>query len=449
MKTSKRKSLTRLFGHAEILDEDSPDRASLFADVFGQPHSAEKDYLLRNEFRLLTDRLTEFIAEQEHAAFLYEQAGHADHMLLKGLLKRGLHSEYESQFKKLYERALQRLDFQSAHDMSNQHFNYVMTHKEIRPESVRKALHLLEDNADNSKLHHRTELAINLQGQAALKAMLRTFGHATETASAPEPESTPYIRYFEAVALAHGSEGHARVDHAHEAVAQIGTLQHLFPKHMLDGLALLAGAYFGLRMYEEAAEHYLHVVGFAETERLPLRHDVLYNYCSTLMKLRRHEEVIQLMADHKTIFTNARVRFKFECFLAMVHIFMNNPEKARATLSADIGHRPEMENNYFRFIFCILPYLCNDVEEGLRETENFIAYFNYHKGKLDFFHEKEVAQAYRLFYLGLALADKEDRKDRMRKVTEALDRFTGNHPQYIDFQYVAWLYEHAQKVMEA
>lgn len=451
MKTSKRKSLTRLFAHAEVPDEDSPNRATLFADVFGQPHSPGKDYLLRNEFRLLTDKLTEFIAEREYVMWMDEQQGHRDHMLLRGLLQRGLHSEYESQFKKLYGQTLQRLDFRTAHAISNQHFNYLMTHKEIRAEQIREALQLLQENAGNSHLNHRTELAINLQGQAALKAMLQTFGQDLTQRNEPNsaPEDTPYIRFFEAMTLAHGTEGQARVGHAHDAVRNISEVKHLFPRNMLDGLAMLAGAYFGLRMYEEAATHYLRAVSFAETERLPLRHDVLYNYCSTLMKLRRYEEVIQLMAEHnKAIFSNARVRFKFECFLAFAHIFMNSPKKARATLSADIGHRPEMEYNYFRFIFCILPYLYHDVEEGLRETENFISYFNYHKGKLDFAHEKEVAQAYRLFYLGLALADKEERKDRMRKVTEALDRFTHNYPQYADFQYVVWLNEHARKVTE-
>lgn len=442
-----RDSLQRLYKSIKKKKYLLKDKEALFAEVFNESYAADKDYRLRHEFRLLTDKIKDFMILRQGEAENRENPSWSDFLLQKALIKRHLYKEYEAEFKKAYKKAQERLDYEVAQKMLNQYFNYLMTQPKISPEMIEKAHSILLDNLENIKYKYRTDVAINQQGRVAMEAFLKSFGKQVQWSKVGfdvdlKRNSNPYIRFFEFSALANQNGLEDRIKHAQQAEKNIGEVEDNFPKNRVDGLAMLAGAYYVARNYEDAAQYYQKAVAFQKKHKLPTRNDILFNYVSTLMKLDEYAMAIGLMTENdKSIQANPKVKHKFDYFHSMAHIFLGHYRQAKIYVPQNIGKLPEDEQHYFRFIYCILPYLSGDAEGAAREAGNFIAYFNHHGDSLAYPHEKYFAQAFKTFYD--AVLDMpgrgETRKKALENVLLQIDELIVSYPQYADYLYVKWL----------
>lgn len=453
MESVKRKTLKKLYKLILSNKQLIENKEVLFSKLFDREYSHRHDFKIRHELRLLTDKIKDFLIARQADIEGRENESWADYLLQRSLIRHQLYKEYEAEFKKAYKRTLDNLNYDMAQKMLNQYFNYLMTQPKIAPKMIEEAHEVLLDNLQNIKYRYRTDLAINQQGRVAMEAFLKSFGKPmAETTVGLDTDlkghENPYIRFFEYSARAISSSGEEKIKYARLAAENIGEVEGVFPKIRVDGLAMLAGAYYVSRDYEKAAMYYQQAIIFKDKHKLPIRNDILFNYVSTLMKLEHYSDAIELMETHdKSIQSNPKVKHKFDYFHCMAHIFTGDHKKAKGIIPQNIGKLPEDEHHYFRFIYCILPYLEGDIEAAVREAGNYIAYFNHHGEGLAFPHEKGFAQAFKSFYEVMENKPNksQERYAALEKVNNTIDALVTQYPQYEDYLYVKWLKDEIAK----
>lgn len=456
MNSVNRESLQKLYKCVQKNRSKLENKEALFKELFGERYTPKKDYLLRNEQRLFTDRIKHFLIQRQSEEEIKENTSYANYFLQASLLKHKLYREYEAEFNKSYAKAIEGLNYAVAQKMLNQYFNYLMTQPKISLDKIEEAYKVLGENLENIKYRYRTDVSINQQGRVAMEAVLKAFGKQVEPSSIGadkniEEYKNPFIMFFEFSALANQAEGEEKLKYSKLAEESIGQVEEIYPKNRVDGLAMLAGAYFTNREYKEAVKFYKKAFEFKDKKKLPIRNDILFNYVSTLMKLNEYESAIENIETYSnSIKANPKVRHKFDYFQCMAHIFVGNHKEVRKIIPQNIGGLPEDEHHFFRFIYCILPYLDGDIEGATREVINFIAYFNHHGDALAFPQEKGLAQIFKNFFSVLMdMPNKSRERNKMLIGTMSdMENTLEQYPQYTDYLYVKWLKGEIEKKMQ-
>ncbi|MEX0813730.1 MAG: hypothetical protein WD048_16040 [Chitinophagales bacterium] len=450
IKKQNRHSLEKLLNIAlSSLSKDQilPEKPDLFQKVFKSEYNSGKDYLLRNEIRLLTEKIHGLLEESSYTNELKNNPALQQYHLLKSYRERGLLSEYESLYYKSLKIAHEQYDFFNAHRINRDYFNYLMSCRELNADVFNETHRLLTEDIDNIKTWYRTQTALNQQGKVAMEDFLNSYGvRLKQTNIGPDKDieriSNNYIEFIEQVGNYHQASGNEKIAFAHKALKNILKLKVVYPLKVVDAYAILAGSYMLEGKWSKAAKYHKEGLDFASEKKLQVRLDVLFNYCSTLMKLRKYKIVIDLIKKYqKEIDKNQRVHFRFKGLLCFCHIFNNDYDGVLSEIPRQLGKRPESEYQYFRFIYCILPYMLKDYESGIRETDNFIRYFHRKgKEKLSFYNNIELAQIFKLFYQALIVSsDKKTLKTALQKCRDMLEAFNKANPVLADRLYNIWL----------
>lgn len=435
--------------------EEPADKEHLFQQLFGRQWSRKEDYLLRNELRLLSEKIQEMLVQWEQERELRRRPSLRDQFLLRALLHRRLLPEFEEELPRAYSEAIQRLDYANARLINDLRHEHLMLFCEITPERMEQAHQTMVENLSNLKRIYRSEVAINQHNRVACEQTLRAMGKPMPTTTVGSDDdfgdtSTPFIEFYEQASRAHQSLGEARVEHARNAATQIGMVATIFPDHTVWGFAILASSLLVEQRYSEANGVFQSALEFIQANRLSPPPDMLFNYASTLMKLQEFERVLALIQEYSAIIKERpKVYFRFEVLRCFCHIFLRQPDQAFAAIPPAITQRPESEYQYFRFLYLIIPYLRGDLDSAIRETRNFNDYFTRHKDALLYPKEKEVVALFRAFFV--AIADSTDKRMLHGALTNIQHQMQGaaeRSPEYSGYLYLRWLQEEIERVMK-
>lgn len=434
--------------HQQQPTEEPANKEWLFHQLFHRDWSRKEDYLLRNELRLLSEKIQGMMVQWEQEREARQSPSLRDQFLLRALLHRRLLTEFEEELPGAYADAIERLDYTNARAINNLRYEYLMLYCEITPERMEQAHHTMEENLSNLKHTYRSEVAINQHNRVVCEQTLGAMGkQLPPTTVGADADiagiSTPFIAFYEHASHAHQASGEARVDFARQAANQIATVAQQFPDHTVWGFTILASSLLAERRYSEAKEAFESALEFIQTHRRPIPPDMLFNYASTLMKLREFAAVLGLIEKYQAIIRERpKVHFRFESLRCFCHIFLRQPDEALQAIPPAITQRPESEYQYFRFLYLIIPYLRDDLESAIREARNFNDYFTRHKDALLHPKEKEVVALFRAFFVALAdSTDRQSLKIELDAVTQQLRLFTERFPEYRDYLYLLWLQE--------
>ena len=454
IKSSQKPRLERLWDYVCGLEGDwnAYDKEEVFRVTFEKEYLKSEDYRLRNEMRLLRTQLVQFLTRKELLEALPQKPELHTTYLLKALLKRKLYPEFEYQFRNALAAAKEQQDHNLCFELVSMYFYHSIRHKEMKPELVQELWGLSREAMEiRQSISLRQEAMIG-QWQAVLQAIARIYGQAEGLETSPvEVLPDGRARFMRAMAAATLAQGEARLTHAREALEHISGVEQYFPQNMVDAYAMCAGANFALRNYAAARKDYEAAIAYANSRKVEFRLDIRFNYCSTLMKIGAFRETIAQIESHKAeIDAHPRVSFRFRCLHSFAYIFLGEGSNARKLIPSNIRQRARSEYHYFRFILCILPYLQKDYEGGLREATNFIHYFNRNPDPSPLSREKEIANAFKHFYL--ALSDQRDRswqREKLQGVRQRLEEFVQQNPIYQDYLYIRWLLERISENLQS
>lgn len=435
--------------------EETADKNYLFQQLFGRQWTRKEDYLLRNELRLLSEKIQEMLVQWEQERELRRSPSLRAQVLLRALLHRRLLPEFEEELPRAYSEAIQRMDYANARLINDLRHEHLMLYCEITPERMEQAHKAMVENLSNLKLIYRSEVAINQHNRVVCQQTLGAMGKPMPaTAVGSDAEfggiTTPFIEFYEQASRAHQSLGEARVEHARNAATQIGMVANIFPDHTVWGFTILASSLLVEQRYSEANGVFQSALEFIRANRLSPPPDMLFNHASTLMKLQEFEQVLALIQEyHPIIKDRPKVYFRFEVLRCFCHIFLRQPDQAFAAIPPAITQRPESEYHYFRFLYLIIPYLRGDLESAIREVRNFNDYFTRHKDALLYPKEKEVVALFRAFFVAIAdSTDKQMLNRALANVQQQMQGVTARSPEYSGYLYLRWLQEEVQRAMK-
>ena len=425
---------------------DQDDRAAMFRNVFDRPYTEGEDYLLRNELRLLSERIYDLIAQREHRAALERTEGIRAVALLRGLARRKEYGAFESLYRRFLAQAIEALDLRTALELNDLYVNYLIHYHEITPERMRQVREVLLENLVMIKKIYRRDVSLNQHLRIVCAQNLRVMGSDSDTTTIGldvdlSESDTPLALFYDHLSHAHLSSGNERIDHACKAVEAIAPIRSLFNDRAILGDAILSSAYLAEGRYREARDSFQEAIDFARREGIDPPIEMLFNYVSTLMRLDDFQKALELLDRYaQALAERPQIRFRAESLRCFCHIFQNEPIKALESIPPDLGQRPESEHNYFRFIYLIIPYLRNEPEDALREARNFLGYFNRHERRLQFPQEKKIATMFRSFYNAVyTLTDPDRRRKGIRRVLDDITAFVKANPGYRDYLYLRWL----------
>lgn len=318
-----------------------------------------------------------------------------------------------------------------------------------------RAYQIMAEDLEIVKRIYRTDLAVNQNKRVVCEQTLAVMGMQYERTivgrdtDLTETE-TPMTLFLDQVSLAHQSSNEERIVHAAAAVEHVSGIATDFPDQMVGGLTVLASSHLAAHHYQESRRVFESALEFIRAKNLTPQPDMLFNYVSTLMKLREYEAVLALWHEHHAqIVSRPKVLFRFECLRCFCYLFLRRPDEALQAIPPNITQRPESEYQYFRFIYMIAPYLQDDLESALREARNFGDYFNRHRDQLIYPKEKAIVGMFReLFMVVGGTLDDAGRSAKLSGIRSKLQAFVEQSPEYRDYQYLLWLEDEIDRLGE-
>lgn len=430
------------------------DKRVVFKRIFGRPYSEKEDYLLRNEYRLLVNKVQEVLAEAAQLRECRENTAVFDVALLRGLMKKQLWLEFEGAYKKTVERARKQHDYKTLCQLHDIYFAYLMSQKEGQYNVFAESHAVLLQQLEYYKLQYCTEVAHNQSRRVVCEHLMRVTNTSADIDDTHIGIDTafgniksPLINFFEAKARTFCATGQERIRHAHTAVDNLMALHsERFRVEQAVALANLGLAYYLNLQFGEARQYYQQAIDYAQSNKQPIDIALIFNYVSCLMKLKEYREALVAMEQYRLSIEKApHLLFRFECFRSFSHIFLHEPEEAFSSIPATLAQRPEAEHHYFRFALLIIPYLRGDAEDALRESTNFAKYFHRNKEKIGLPHELVVVTMYKRFFTAV-LAPAGSKKKRMLQQLVAMQQeFAENHAAYVDYLPFVWLREKTEQ----
>jgi len=399
IKTHKRESLKNLyfFLKKNLHKEGEPEKVVLYKKVFGKKYEPSKDYLIRNELRLLNDELEGFLVTKQLEKAFKENTQLYDLWLLRALNDRGLHQEFEVNFKKSMPKTQDNLQYELGDKMMTLYLRHLIVSQEIteeRYENTIRAGYL-------DKINWIQKDAVRkIRGAEVMKA----FAERTIRVTNPdfphsdllqmmdlksEKVNDHYSNYLYLYALSFQQMGMEKIATLQEALVCIAACHQPEMKaenRKLFLLATIALEYYLMGNHQSADNYYQQTLQYATESKQELRLTVIFNYFSNCIKLEKYETAIELFETNEAaIEANERVHYRFLCLKAMGHIFLKEAEKAIACVPPNIQQRPDAQYYYFRLVQIISFCELEEEEAAMRECQNFLKMYRYHEN-----HEVDV-----------------------------------------------------------
>ncbi|MEM7037226.1 MAG: hypothetical protein AAF570_09625 [Bacteroidota bacterium] len=427
-----------------VRNQARPQKSDVYTALFSGEYDKKKDYLLRNELRLLSDALTDFLAIRKFRAEMKKSPRLKDKWLIKVLAEKGLGAHLETRVKKGVTAAKADQDYGVAADILNQYHDFVMASRESHGRRFHDLIDRQNDRLQLLQWHFTEEIRFAETKIAGLCRILRItepdtqFPEAIQQLELDDPNSaTPfamYMRHFAAAYQLRGKDRIQRLEIAWEHLQNVAqTRRGDLDLTLLGSVAL---EHFFLGDYVEADRWYNRILETAGKRSIEIT--LIFNYLSNLIKLRKFETATHIFNTYEAeARAHSRVYYRFQAMAAMSHIFLGDPKSAMSAVPHDIHHRPEPQYNYFRFVIVLIYYLRGDHEDTLREIRNFLQALQTRKS-----HEIDIRPMVRFFreFVMLASETPENRENRLPDLHKRVAEYAATLPpvlsDYLPFTYV-------------
>jgi len=391
LKTNPRHSLLKLFQELTKKTVDTYDKAAVYKTVFGVSYKLDKDYLLRNELRLLNAEIELFIIENTTEVRLDQQLRSQEIVLLHRLLRQGKESLFQKYYIAAVSSAKEMHNFELLSELYSLKCKFLIKYKEISVANYKELVHTLklEQNAVQSHLEEKqSENFVKLKYAQRVLLQLDEKAYQQELDS-PErmplsEEANLLVEYNSLIAQSYLLKGSQKIEtllKAKKLQPNVSAIRPEKTKDMLTILGNIAVEYFLNEKFEEAHKYYAEATALMNETNLNI--ELLFNYCTNALVLGHHFAFIQTAEKyHAQISSNLKLRYRFQYFTAIAYLFDKKPEKAFDLLGQDIAKRPETEYYFYRMVYAMVYFQLNDFDLATRELENIAQSFRFRKDSI-------------------------------------------------------------------
>lgn len=348
-------------------------KAQLFQLVFERAYERRDDYLLRNELRLLGQRLRKFLADQYPAPPSLDR----DLNLLRTYLARSAWALFEQDWRRTQKVAHQRQDWPALLQLARLWADYQQQKAEPRPEAFAQLLTLLDQaQTFNHALHEEQGAELDLL-QALAKRYLRILGGQAHTHEVPALPVRPVAEFYQTLQQSHlAAQPAARLQlllQAQQLQPQILTLRPQLAHSIIALNTNIGLEYFLARDFVLAQQYYDIALGLLhQFSDFPRAWDVRFNAYSNMLFAGHYTAAFRLYKhDFPPKDLPQRLHYRFPYLVALACLFNRQPASALQILnSLQLYRRPNVDYFYARLLYACAFTAENDPDNALRELRN-------------------------------------------------------------------------------
>lgn len=380
IKNKKKTGFQKILSYAKKLHKSSGKEYEvevLFKSVFGEKHSKDKDYLLRNELRLFNKELENFIASKE----LSEQE--KSKLVLQRLLDQKQGQLFEKEWKKLHKTAESEHDYKLLFELNRMFFSYLVNMQIVKENILHQQEETVSELFTNLNKFYVQNYWKSKVYDSFVQNYLQKMGEKSEKQSIFFELSTDFeafeddfVRFTKFKLKSYASQNIEKIESAKQALSLIDKVQHSDFQRNTEFVVLksnLAVEYMLIRKYIKAAEHLSEILeSNIETPALQLA-GIVFNYLNVSLKLGDYETALNLVEKHEQLLLDSPILGgKSNLNIAMAYVFSKQTEKAEAILPENLKFGARDDYFYYRLVLSIIFYKKQEFELCERENTNII-----------------------------------------------------------------------------
>lgn len=429
MKSVNRKNTHKLFN---FLSKKKKKAAinTIFKAVFDTEHTASKDYLLRNELRLLNQLLEKFIAQKTL------DTRNEKYFFLQSIQERGLVDLFEKEVKKEIKKRKNEDDYEGLVRLYQLVLDQNLKNKALKKINLERDIQLCEQISFCQKkagFYHQGEIDMI---KAYLNKNLQILGKNipfSPSENVPNIYDDTYLQYLQCKIEGFISSSEKKKESLQKSLRLLDSINHYkinkkeAQVSILNNLAL---EYLHAFEYDNAVEAFDQLL---QNKKLPIQayHFILFNYLTSLLKTKRYTKAIEIIkAKFSEPISSPLLSGKIEGIKAMAWIYVGDLEKAYAELPLNLKKGSRSTYFYTRLVLSIIYYLESNYDLAQREVENILQTID---DSFDLTPHKFCAQSFRKF---LAIQFKPQKKIQL---LSAINTFIKPEELHSDLLPLLWL----------
>jgi hypothetical protein len=401
-KTGENHLQTLFYNLYQIREDWNNDRKKdLFTSIYLEPYHKKKDYLLRNLFRNLSEKLEDFLELQEMKRELAINLNLQNYYLLKSLEQRKLYRLFNQLYKGAIDQAEETLDFHLAGAICNLAYNHFMLHYAPTDKVLKVARELNQRQLSLISFLYLNKF-LNAQIQRQIYDFDKPANWSVSDAMVDQipKESLPFSDYFELkIRLFHTENGGQKIPmllHALSLLEEEPVSMNL-REEQLFCKTVLAIEYGAAGAFQKADKLFLDLLSDLKRGDNPLIRPIICDYLINLIMLEKWPELLSAIDRYRSVFKGyEHYKMRLEVIEMIGFAFRRDGTIMEQRLPQNLSGLPEYLKYFYRFLYSIQFYLQGDFENALREISNFQQLLRKQK-KADL-HEKTVADFYKRFY---------------------------------------------------
>lgn len=380
LKSHKRQSLELLLKALLTTDNQSEEieKSMLFSAAFEEKYSPEKDYLLRNEFRLLNKEIEKFIILKQVSEVFKHNPQLLSEYYLNQLLQAKQYNLFDKEWKSAVRSCERNYNFDLLSKLHLMWVDYLRNHEEIslsNLDHLEKSLHTAAVYMETVNKMNQKRIELHREYSRRIANVIGEGGLSKKNVDLPAAHKDfikHYNDYFLGVSQAYKFTGSEKLNYLQQSLISLNHLEKCdgsFVKDKIRVLGNIAVEYFINKQFTKADKWYNKALEAMERDTVMI--DLIFNYAVNLLSLGQFREMTDLFYKyHQEILLTPKVRYRFEYFACLALAMMDKPTEAFKILNHELQQRPQKDYFYFRLIYAVLSFQKKDYDACLRELEN-------------------------------------------------------------------------------
>jgi hypothetical protein len=450
IKTHKRQSLKKLFhALAGTIKNQEPGTAEIFKTVYGKKYTKQQDYLLRNEYRLLYEWLTDQLCHEQNLSAKQRETAQ-----LRFFLQHRMYDLFEEEHKSAWKRAVQNDDEQWLLELSNLNIEYHLTGKtqslanaETIVELTQQRINLLKTNFLREIRKEEIRLKMGERIISAYKP-LNTGSEPLNTISLNELQENDLLaQYLATRAKVNFSKGKEKIELLNSILANEAIIRKYesAPEEALCRfLTNLAQEYYLSSAFTEAVSYYQKAYEHFHAIPLHVQETLVLNYVMALMRNEQFEQARQLALKHQQLLLNSKLLAGRSPFLmAVIYLHVRDADNAEKFVQLEVRKEGTEFYYFMRLVLSAVYYLRGHLDLATREAINIDQAVNYEMNREQTMQtkiSKPIVSVFRRFYTIVQSRTKDKRKDELLQLQTEINRsLQANNDQSPNSVLTQWL----------
>lgn len=386
----KRSSTLKLFTIIRSYRKKELTKEQLFNQLYKEPFAAEKDYLLRNELRLLRQKLDKYLLTTSIENLIDEDDIFRQKMMLYSYKKYKLYDLFFENYDRAEKATLDALQFDQALFLQNWYLDLAYQHQFSAVRNYEEKMIFFREKGETFKNTFHKYLSTQIRLQQFYEAMAGYYQTLLkQPPQRPDLDNetmcfhltdneNPLSTYYHHRAQGFYTGVEERLQHflqAYEALKNYSPVDRYIIDLLVTVLLGIGRCLQQLGDFEKA-DYYLSRAIHDYSSDIPLlaSRDKLYsNYLINLLNIGKYEKAIQLLEELKKDGSdNGYPQYWYSIYRLIAYIGMNRTKEIKKELPVNHATIPLQHRIYFRIINAIYYYLVGEMEWAYKETYNLL-----------------------------------------------------------------------------